>query len=225
MDLRSTRALVVGASGVLGGEVARALAARGAQLAVTGRDPERRRRIASELGVPGIALDLSEPTSADQAVAEAVAALGGIDLVVSCVGAVAFGPVTELDDAVMVKLFDANVFGPIRLARAVVPVLGPGSALVVLSGVVAEQPMAGMAAYSAAKAAMTGFDRALARELRRSKIRVLDIRPRHLETGLAGRPLAGVAPALGRGGDPRDAARRIVTAIADDVREVDFGSG
>jgi NAD(P)-dependent dehydrogenase (short-subunit alcohol dehydrogenase family) len=225
MDIASTRALVVGASGVLGAEVARDLCARGARVAVAGRDPRRRSLIAEELGVPGIALDLSEPTSADQAVGEAVAVLGGIDVVVSCVGAVAFGPVTELDDAVMLRLFDANVFGPIRLARAAVPVLAPGGTLVMVSGIVAEQPTAGMAAYSGAKAALTAFDRALARELRRARVRVIDVRPPHLETGLADRPLAGIAPALGPGGDPREAARRIVAAIADDAREVDFGPG
>jgi cyclic-di-GMP-binding biofilm dispersal mediator protein len=223
MDLTDARALVVGASGEVGGAVARELAARGVRLVVTGRDTGRRERIAHELGAPSLALDLSEPTAADQAIAAAVAVLGGLDLVVSCVGAVAFGPVTELEDAVLVRLFEANVFGPIRLARAAMPALEPGGALVMVSGVVAEVPAAGMAAYSAAKAALTGFDRALAREGRRSRIRVLDVRPPHLETGLASRPLAGSAPHLGPGQDPREAARRIVDAVADDAREVDFG--
>ncbi len=220
MDLSHTRALVVGASGGLGGAISRALREQGALIAVTGRDPARLRAIADEVGAPQIRLDLSEPTAADQAVGEAVALLGGLDLVICCAGTVAFGPLSELDDAVLVRLFEANVFGPIRLARAAARVLGPGSALVMVSGVVADDPTAGMAAYSASKAALTAFDRALARELRRSGIRVLDARPPHLATGLADRPLAGIAPRLGPGRDPASAAAAIVDALSSDAVEV-----
>lgn len=225
MELTRTRALVVGASGGLGQAVAQALYDAGATLAVTGRDPARLTAAGQAGTVATIRLDLTEPTAPDQAVAQAVAVLGGLDLVVCCAGAVAFGPVTELDDAVLVRLFEANVLGPIRLARAAVPVLAPGGMLVMVSGVVADQPTAGMAAYSASKAALTAFDRALARELRRGGIRVLDVRPPHLATGLAERPLAGTAPRLGPGRDPADAAACIVAAIAADAREVDFGAG
>jgi NAD(P)-dependent dehydrogenase (short-subunit alcohol dehydrogenase family) len=222
MDLSQTRALVVGASGGLGGAIARALREQGAPIVVTGRDPSRLAAIADDVGAPRIRLDLAEPTAADQAVGEAVALLGGLDLVVCCAGTVAFGPLSELDDAVLVRLFEANVFGPIRLARAAARVLGPGSALVMISGVVADHPAAGMAAYSASKAALTGFDRALAREFRRSGIRVLDARPPHLATGLADRPLAGIAPRLGPGRDPATAAAAILDALSSDAVEVEF---
>lgn len=224
MELTHARALVVGASGGLGGALVRALRDAGARIAVTGRDPVRLAAAAGDGAVAAIRLDLSEPTAADQAVAEAADALGGLDLVVCCAGAVAFGPVTELDDAVLMRLFEANVLGPIRLARAAIPALSPGGMLVMISGVVADQPTAGMAAYSASKAALTAFDRALARELRRGGIHVLDVRPPHLATGLAERPLAGTAPRLGPGRDPADAAACIVAAIAAGAREVDFGA-
>src|SRR5487761_1899810 len=140
MELTRTRALVVGASGGLGQAVAQALYDAGATLAVTGRDPARLTAAGQAGTVATIRLDLTEPTAPDQAVAQAVAVLGGLDLVVCCAGAVAFGPVTELDDAVLVRLFEANVLGPIRLARAAVPVLAPGGMLVMVSGVVADQP-------------------------------------------------------------------------------------
>jgi NAD(P)-dependent dehydrogenase (short-subunit alcohol dehydrogenase family) len=222
MEIATIRALIVGASGGLGGAIARALRDLGARIAVTGRDPVRLAAIADEVGAPPIRLDLSEPTAADQAVGEAVALLGGLDLVVCCAGTVAFGPLQELEDAVLVRLFEANVFGPIRLARAAARVLAPGGALVMVSGIVADRPTAGMAAYSASKAALTGFDRALARELRRAGIRVLDVRPPHLNTGLADRPLAGTAPRLGSGREPAAAAGVILAALAADLAEVDF---
>jgi NAD(P)-dependent dehydrogenase (short-subunit alcohol dehydrogenase family) len=222
MELRGTRALVVGATGGIGGAVARALVEAGAQLVVAGRDPARLAAVAAATGARAVAADLSEPTAADQAIGEAVAMLGGLDLVVCCVGGVAFGPVSELDDAAMTAVFAANVFGPIRLARAAVPALAPGGVMATISGVVADHPTAGMAAYSATKAAITAFDRALAQEVRRSGVRVLDVRPPRTETGLAERPLAGVAPKLAPGRDADAVAAAILDALVRDADEVAF---
>lgn len=59
-----------------------------------------------------------------------------------------------------------------------------------LSGVIAEQNRPGMAAYGASKAAVRAFDQALPREARGARIRVLDARPPHTETGLADRSRA-----------------------------------
>ena len=98
-----------------------------------------------------------------------------------------------------------------------------GGVIVTLSAVVAEMPTAGMAAYSTVKSAVTAFDAAAARELRRSGIRLIDVRPPHTETGLAERPIAGTAPSLPAGRDPDDVAARIVAAIRDPrVRDVSF---
>ena len=70
-----------------------------------------------------------------------------------------------------------------------------------------------MAAYAASKAALTAADKALTRELRRCGVDVIDIRPPHTETGLAGRPLAGTAPPLPQGLDPDAVARQILDAV------------
>ena len=83
-----------------------------------------------------------------------------------------------------------------------------------------------MAAYAASKAALTAADRALARELRRSGVDVIDVRPPHTETGLAGRPLAGTAPRLPTGLDPDAVAGRVLDAIEAGRAELaatDFG--
>lgn len=73
--------------------------------------------------------------------------LGGLDLVVCCVGAVAVGPVAEPDAAAMAPVCTANAFGPIRLARAAVPARAPGGVMPTISGAVADHPAVGMAAY------------------------------------------------------------------------------
>jgi cyclic-di-GMP-binding biofilm dispersal mediator protein len=84
-----------------------------------------------------------------------------------------------------------------------------------------------MAAYSAAKAGLSAATRALARELRRERIHVLDARPPHTETGLAERPIEGAAPPLPAGLTPDAVARRIVVGLLEGERELsaaDFGS-
>jgi cyclic-di-GMP-binding biofilm dispersal mediator protein len=70
-----------------------------------------------------------------------------------------------------------------------------------------------MAAYGASKAAVRSFDEALAREGRRQGVRVIDARPPHTETGLAGRAIAGTAPKMGIGLDPDFVARIVCDAI------------
>jgi cyclic-di-GMP-binding biofilm dispersal mediator protein len=67
---------------------------------------------------------------------------------------------------------------------------------------------------------LSAFDAAAGRELRRARIRLVDARPPHTETGLATRPIAGSAPVLPTGLDPDAVAERIVTAIEADERDL-----
>jgi cyclic-di-GMP-binding biofilm dispersal mediator protein len=203
--------LVAGATGGLGREIATLLAARGDRLTLVGRDAAR----LDALPVEGrrVALDLRDVDACRTAVRVATEHGGGLDAVVNAVGVVAFGPVDELSVDVMEELFLTNTFVPIMLATAALPALAQGGVIVNVSGVIAEQNLPGMAAYGASKAAVRSFDEALAREARRRGVRVLDARPPHTETGLAGRAIAGTAPAMPTGLDPAHVARVICDAI------------
>ena len=141
-------------------------------------------------------------------------------MVVNAVGVVAFGPVTELSVDAMEELFLTNVFVPIVLARAALPVMRPGGVIVNISGVIAEQNLPGMAAYGSSKAALRSFDEALSREARRRKIRVVDARPPHTETGLADRAIEGQAPKMAEGLDPERVAAVIAAAIEGDATDL-----
>jgi NAD(P)-dependent dehydrogenase (short-subunit alcohol dehydrogenase family) len=216
--------LVIGATGGLGAPMSRALAHAGASLTLVGRDSDRLNAVGvSATMVTG---DLRESSTARRAVEAAVTAHGGIDGVIVASGVVAFGPIDETPDDVLLDLFLTNTVAPIRVVQAALPYLSKSSAdgrepfVVNLSAVVAEHPTAGMAAYSASKAALTAFDTAAARELRRSGIRLIDVRPPHTETGLADRPLVGTAPRLPQGLEPEVVAQRIVAAIVDDEKEL-----
>lgn len=203
---------VVGASGALGSRLARGAAERGAHVVLVGRDRVRLRRVVE--GAAVVVGDVVDATLGDRVVAEATERHGGLDGVVNAAGVVAFGDLVDTDDDVIQELFLTNVLGPLFLLRRVLPALTERRGFVAqLSAVVAEQPQPGMASYSASKAALTAADRALARELRRSGVDVIDVRPPHTETGLAGRPLAGQAPRLPPGLDPDAVARRVLDVI------------
>ena len=216
MEMNGARALVIGATGGFGGQVARSLASRGAAVAVSGRDAARLAQIATDVNGPARPGDVTAPGVPGELVAWAAGELGGLDVVVMAAGAVAFGPVAELTDDVLRAVMDLDLIAPIQVARAAANVLGEGGVIVQVSAIVADQPMAGLAAYSAAKAGLTAFDVAFRREMRRVKVRVLDARPPHMETGLATRPIAGAAPGLAAGADPREYADALVAAIAED---------
>lgn len=221
-ELREAHLLVVGATGGIGSAICRRLRDAGARLTLAGRNESRLTALAQELGaavMTTVCADLSMPDG-PATLAAAVAKEGRIDGVVYAAGVVAFGPLAELDDDTFDELMLLNFVAPVRLLRSLLPYLSPGAVVVHLSAVVAEHPMKGMAVYSAVKAALTGFSSAMSAELRRQKIRVLDVRPPHTETGLHTRPISGVSPRLGDGLDPVQVASRIVLAIADDESDL-----
>ncbi|NHA69104.1 SDR family NAD(P)-dependent oxidoreductase [Phycicoccus sp. CMS6Z-2] len=203
---------VVGASGALGSRIARGAAERGATVVLVGRDAERLGEVVD--GASVVVGDLGDATLGDRLLETATDAHGGLDGVVNAAGVAAFGDLVDTDDAVIEELFLTNVVGPLFLARRVLPALAERRGFLVnLSAVLAEQPMAGMAAYSASKAALTAADRALTKELRRRHVDVVDVRPPHTETGLVDRGLAGTAPRLPEGLDPDVVARAVLDAV------------
>ncbi len=224
MEMKNAAVVIAGATGGLGSALARAFADEGARLVVSGRDGDRLAGVAEATGAHAHAVDLREPAAPEKLIAAAEEHLGALDIVVCSVGVVAFGPAVDLDDSVLLDLFAVNALVPMRLTRAALGALQGGGTIINISGIVAEQPTAGMAAYSASKAALTAFDVAARREARRVGIRVLDVRPPHMETGLSDRPLAGEPPKLPTGRDPNEVARLIVAAVASDANEVALSS-
>jgi short-subunit dehydrogenase len=209
-SLTAARIAVVGATGGLGAPIALALTGRGAHVTALVRSPD-------SFGGRAFPCDLRDPAS----IRDALVAAGPLDGIVNAAGVVAFGAITDLDDATLDALFAVNALGPLRLMRAAASgAVVDGGFIVNVSAVVAESPVANMAAYSASKAALTAADTAIARELRRRKVHVLDARPPHTETGLATRPIAGQAPQLPVGLDPAVVAERIVVAIEQEERDL-----
>lgn len=215
MEFNGASALIVGASGALGSRLADRLGQAGARLTLAGRRLDALNAAAASAppdSVNRLVVDIRDP----QAISQLVTSCGPLDLVVNAAGIVAFGNVADLDSDVAEELFLTNTFAAMFLAKAALPAIQAGGTLASISGVIAEQNMPGMAAYGASKAALRSFNEGFAREARRSKVRVLDIRPPHTETGLAGRAIAGTAPKMPTGLDPDAVADTIMAALADD---------
>ena len=204
--------LVAGGTGGLGRPIAEALRARGAAVVAvsrSGADSDSH-----------ISADLRSADEAHRVVAEVVRRAGRLDIVVNAVGVVAFGDVVSTSIDTVEELFLTNTFAHMFLCAAALPHMAKGGVIVATSGVVAEQNLPGMAAYGASKAAVRSFNEAFSREARRAGVRVIDARPPHTETGLAGRAIAGTAPRFAQGLDPGAVARRIVDAIGDGTTDL-----
>jgi NAD(P)-dependent dehydrogenase (short-subunit alcohol dehydrogenase family) len=221
MEISGSRILLAGATGVIGGKLAEALSENGARLFLAGRDPGALASIGERLQSETVVLDYSEPESVAGAVEAAVAGLGGLDAVVVATGAVAFGEARDLDPEVLTRLIEANATGPMHLISESLKRLEPGGSIVAITAVVAEFPTAGMAAYSASKASLAAFLSALRREVRR-QFTVLEVSPGHMETGFAGRALAGEPPAMPEPEDVDDLVGVIVQSMIDGRREIRY---
>ncbi len=223
VDLSGGRALVAGATGVLGGGVARALHQEGARLALAGRDERKLAALADELGgAPTSVFDATDLDRCAAVVEEASDALGGLDLLVVAIGVAAFGAGDETDDVVTEQLLTVNTMAPMALVRQAVRRFDGGGTVAVLSAILADYPTAGMAAYSASKAGLSAWLTALRSELRRRGVVVFDVRPPHVETGLADRAIAGTAPPMKAGATAEEVVALIVDGIRSGRRELRY---
>jgi short-subunit dehydrogenase len=214
---------VLGASGGLGTPLIKLMHERGARLILIGPHGDRLATTARQLGVPDALIvesDIRDTRCGDRIV-EAARTLGRLDGIVNAAGIVAFGSLIDTPDELVEELFLVNVLGPLWMMKRVAPLLADTKGFVVnISGVVAETPVANMAAYSASKAALRSASEALVREFRRLGITICDARPPHTETGLATRPVTGTAPKMPEGLAPVHVAEVIVAAIESGATEV-----
>ena len=187
MDLGLTgkTAVVTGASKGIGLAVTRALVAEGAQVAAGAR---KAGALAELAGVHPVAVDLTTPDGPARLVDEAVAAFGGIDILVNNVGAVhprldGFLAVSDADWEVTLTV---NFLTAVRTTRAALPHLidRAPSTIVTVSSVNAFLPDPGVIDYCAAKAALSNFCKALSKEVGPHGVRVNTVSPGPVETDL-----------------------------------------
>jgi len=157
-------AIVTGGGTGVGAATARLFAREGAKVVVTGRRPEPIAAVAAEVDGVAVAGDTGDPAHAAEVVAAAVAAFGGIDVVVASAGGGAGGSVGDIDDEGWRRTFDTNLHGPMMLVRAALPVMlaRGGGSIVLVASVNGMAAAPDSAAYDVSKAGLIALARAIA---------------------------------------------------------------
>jgi 3-oxoacyl-[acyl-carrier protein] reductase len=219
-DLSGQTALVTGASGGIGGAIAKALHGRGAQVMLSGTRVGALGALADELGESshiGIA-DLADPQAADRLAREAEAAMGRVDILVNNAGVTRDALALRMNDEDWHAVLEVNLTAAFRLTRAVLRgmIRRRHGRVIGVASVVALSGNAGQANYAASKAAMIGMSKSIAAEVAGRGITVNCVAPGLITTVMTDRlsaqqreRLAGAIPA-GRFGAPEEVAAAVV---------------
>ena len=180
-DLTGKTALVTGASGGLGGAIARALHKQGAVVALSGTRREALERLAADLGERAHVLpcDLSDSAAVEALVPAAEAAMGGVDILVNNAGMTRDNLFLRMKDADWDAVIAVNLTAGFRLARASLKGMMKRrfGRIVGITSIVGVTGNPGQGNYAAAKAGMIGMSKALAQEVATRGITVNCIAP------------------------------------------------
>lgn len=168
-SLQGKTALVTGATGGIGGDIARALHAQGATVAISGTRKEKLDALAAELGgrVHPLACDLSDAAAVDALPKQAAEAMGGLDILVANAGITRDQLLMRMKDEDWEAVLRVNLESYFRLARAAMRGMMKNrwGRIIGITSVVGVTGNPGQANYAASKAGMIGFTKALAQEV------------------------------------------------------------
>jgi len=219
-NLSGKTALVTGASGGIGAEIARALHAQGATVALSGTRREALDSLAAEFSerVHVLPADLSDPAAALALITQAEAAMGSVEILVNNAGLTKDGLAMRMSDADWARVLDVDLGAPFRLSRAALKFMmrRKSGRIINIGSIVGATGNPGQANYCAAKAGLVGLTKSLAQEIASRNITVNLIAPGFIETPMTDAlnetqksALAEKIP-LGRLGTPADIAAAVV---------------
>lgn len=234
MKLQNRTALITGGNSGIGLATARLFVKEGANVVITGRNPETLAAAARELGPKAITVagDVTDTESVNGAVAAAVERFGGLDVLFANAGIGAATPVGNTTPEVFEKVLRTNLSSVFFTIQAALPHLKQGSSIVLNSSVHAVLGAPGYSAYAASKAGIRAMTQVLAGELAPKGIRVNVVVPGAIRTPI----WSGAAPTadafaalearmaraipLGHFGEPEDIAAAVLFLASDDAKHV-----
>jgi 3-oxoacyl-[acyl-carrier protein] reductase len=229
-DLTGKRALVTGASGGIGGSIARALHAQGATVGLSGTRREALDKLAAELGdrAQVFPCDLSDSGQVEALVPAAEAGLGQVDILVNNAGLTKDGLFMRMSDADWERVLAVNLTAAFRLSRAVIRGMMKRRAgrIVSITSVVAAIGNPGQANYIASKAGLTGMTKSLAQEVAGRGITVNCVAPGFIATAMTDalneKQRAAILERIpgGRLGTPAEVAAAVVYLASDEAAYV-----
>jgi len=230
-DLAGRVTMVTGGTRGIGLATVRALAAWGATVVLTGRDPEtatiRAAAVAADAGaeVAGIGLDVNDEDAVQAAFRRTAKRYGRLDALVAAAGTLEAAPIGMMTREHVERMMATNVSGTLATLRAATQVMvrKRSGSIVLFGSIAGEHGAVGQTAYAAAKSAVAGAARSAARELGRYGIRVNAVAPGVIRTDLtAGQSEAILEEVLrrtplGRLGEPADVARVVRFLVSDEA--------
>ena len=218
--------LIIGGAKGIGSACVRRFAGRGDRVAFTyNTSADAAHTLAAELGCRAIRCDVRDASSVDNAVSEALCALGSFDALVTCAGVAHFALAQDTDERDLARVVDADLLGTFRACRAVIPhmVREKRGRIVTVASMWGEVGASCESAYSAAKGGVIALTKALAKELAPSGITVNCVSPGVIDTemnaALSADALAELAAEtpLGQIGTPDDVAAAVAFLASDDA--------
>jgi NAD(P)-dependent dehydrogenase (short-subunit alcohol dehydrogenase family) len=231
-ELSGKRALVTGAARGIGAAIAKGLAHKGANVAITYEKSADAAaaliRSIEELGRKAIAIqaDSADPVAVKRSVDEAAERLGGLDILVNNAGVARLGPVETMSLADIDAILNVNVRGVVLASQAAIAHLPAGGRIVTIgSNVATRVPFGGLTVYSMSKSALLSFTQGLARELGPKDITVNLVHPGPTDTDMnpASGPMADTmraTMAIQRYGKPDDIAAAVAFLASPGARHI-----
>jgi NAD(P)-dependent dehydrogenase (short-subunit alcohol dehydrogenase family) len=191
---------ITGVSTGFGKHLAELALAQGDKVAATFRQQQQADDFTQKAGANGIGLvaDVANEAAVKQAVAAAIANLGHLDVVVNNAGYGSMGPIEEVPDAEVQRQFDINVFGPLRVLRAVLPHLRERKSghIINITSVGGLRTFPGVGIYNASKFALEAIGESLEQQVKPLGINVTNVEPSGFRTDWAGRSATFTEPAI-----------------------------